>query len=65
MVETGSRKLFPVIVTLDPGAPAGGKKLVMKGAAWNVAADVAIPSGVVTEIGPLTTFAGTVAVIVV
>jgi hypothetical protein len=53
-------KFVPVIVTLAPTAPLVGVKPAMVGAAVKLAALVAVPTGVVTLIGPLVVPAGTV-----
>src|SRR5947208_4679450 len=60
-------KLVPLIVTLVPTGPLAGVKLVTVGGLMTVKllALLAVPSGVVTPIGPLVAPAGTVAVIVV
>src|SRR6266480_1578688 len=60
-------KLVPLIVTLVPTGPLPGVKLVIVGGLMTVklAALLAVPSEVVTLIGPLETPAGTVAVIAV
>jgi hypothetical protein len=52
----------PVTVTAVPGTPESGVKLDTVGVTRNLAALVAVPPGVVTEIGPLVAAAGTVAV---
>jgi hypothetical protein len=58
-------RFVPLIVTAPPtGAPPGGVKPVMWGRTVNLV-EVAVPSAVVTEIGPLVALAGTMAVIVV
>ena len=60
-------KLVPVIVTDAPTPPLVGLKPEIVGGASTVKLPllVACPPGVVTEIGPLLTAAGTVAVICV
>src|SRR5439155_19507361 len=60
-------KLVPLIVTLVPTGPLPGVKLVIVGGLITVklAALLAVPSEVVTLIGPLVAPAGTVAVIAV
>src|SRR5437762_236371 len=60
-------KLVPLIVTLVPTGPLPGVKLEIVGGLMTVklAALLAVPSEVVTLIGPLETPAGTVAVIAV
>src|SRR5947207_1601382 len=60
-------KLVPLIVTLVPTGPLLGVKLVIVGGlmAVKLAALLAVPSEVVTLIGPLVAPAGTVAVIAV
>src|SRR5436190_2216943 len=60
-------KLVPLIVTLVPTGPLSGGKLVIVGGLMTVklAALLAVPSEVVTLIGPLVAPAGTVAVIAV
>jgi hypothetical protein len=55
-------KLVPVTVTVIPAPPEVGVNDVIVGIAINDAADVAVPPGVVTEIGPMVGFAGTMAV---
>jgi len=58
-------RFVPLIVTAVPTGPDVGEKLVTVGATVTVklVADVAVPPGVVTEIGPVAAPAGTVAVI--
>jgi hypothetical protein len=56
-------KLAPLIVTLVPAAPLAGVKLVIRGATVKLFALVAVPPTVVTVIGPVVAFAGTLAVI--
>lgn len=58
-------KLVPVIVTAVPLVPLAGEKLEIVGAAVTekLPAEVAVPSGVVTEIFPLVAPLGTVLVI--
>jgi hypothetical protein len=51
------------MVTLVPGAPVVGVKLVIRGATVKVAVLVAVPPGVVTLTSPLVALAGTVVVI--
>lgn len=61
-------KFVPVTVTLFPAAPLVGEKLVIVGAGSvteKLAAELAVPPGVTTEIFPLVAPAGTVAVICV
>src|SRR5688572_14352354 len=57
-------KLAPLMVTSVPGLAVPGEKLVMRGVTVNTGALVTEPAGVVTEIGPVVAFAGTVAVMV-
>jgi hypothetical protein len=59
-------RLVPVIVTEPPTAPLDGAKLVIVGAeaeTVKLVGLVAVPPGVVAEIGPLVALVGTVAVI--
>jgi hypothetical protein len=60
-------KFVPVIVTVRPALPADGEKDEIVGAGTTVKEPelVAVPPGVVTEIGPLVAPTGTVAVICV
>jgi hypothetical protein len=56
-------KFVPVIVTRRPAPPRVGEKLLMVGAGTTVKEDelVALPEGVVTEMGPVVAPLGTVA----
>jgi len=59
-------KPVPVMVTVAPGAPLAGVKLVIVGGApvtLKLPLLVAVPLGVVTVTGPLVALAGTVALI--
>lgn len=58
-------KLVPLIVTCVPTGPLGGLKLLIVGAATTVKFVLltAIPPGVVTEVGPVVAFGGTLATI--
>jgi len=58
-------KFAPLMVTLAPIAPLTGVNPVIRGATVKLAALVAVPPGVVTLMGPVVAFAGTVAVICV
>ena len=58
-------KLAPLMTTLAPTAPLVGVNPVIRGATVKLAALVAVPPGVVTLMGPVVAFAGTVAVICV
>ena len=60
-------KFAPIRMTLVPALPLDGVKLVIAGPATipKVVALVAVPPGVVTEMGPVVAFAGTVAEICV
>ena len=51
----------PERVTVAPNAPDEGEKAVMTGGIRNKPADVFVPAGVATVIGPLGAFTGTVA----
>ena len=62
VTAVGFQRSVPVIVTLLPGNPLAGSTLVMVGGVSSKeAALVAVPPGVVTEMGPLVAAAGTVA----
>ncbi len=54
---------FPVIVTTVPTGPEIGEKLFTVGFTRKLVAVQAVPTGVVTEIGPVSAPVGTVAVI--
>ena len=58
-------KFAPLMTTLVPTAPLVGVNPVIRGATVKLVALVAVPPGVVTVIGPVVAFAGTVAVICV
>jgi hypothetical protein len=65
VTEIAPVKLAPLTTTFDPMTPLVGLMPVIRGATVNVAALVAVPPGVVTEIGPVVAFDGTVVVICV
>ena len=65
LTEVAPLRFVPVITTLAPAGPAGGRKPVIVGAGPTVKslALAAVPPGVVTAIGPVVAPEGTVAVI--
>ncbi len=58
-------RFWPVMVTVVPGAPEVGLKLLIFGATVKVALLVAVPAGVVTVMWPVVAAAGTVVTILV
>src|SRR5204863_2135385 len=55
----------PVMVTEDPTCPDGGLNPVMVGTTLKMDAEVAVPAGMVTEMGPVVAPVGTLVVIFV
>ena len=58
-------KFAPLMTTLAPTVPLTGVNAVIRAATVKLVAVVAVPAGVVTLMGPVVAFAGTVVVICV